>query len=130
MGNTVEDLRNEELHGEMSYISKNGVEGSIREFGSDSMNKEGSEENIVEGDEEVGVEENFERNDEDYNQGNARGNDDIVYGHGVRGTNSNIMGRCKFEWRGAKCDLIDNGGVFIVKGWVVACNPHEVVLDD
>ncbi len=67
MGNIVEDLRNEELHGEMSYISKNGVEGSIREFGSDSMNKEGSEENIVEGDEEVGVEENFERNDKDYN---------------------------------------------------------------
>jgi hypothetical protein len=53
-----------------------------------------------------------------------------VYGHGVRGTNSNIMGRRKFEWWGAKCDLIDNGGVFIVKGWVVACNPHEVVLDD
>jgi hypothetical protein len=33
MGNIVEDLHNEELHGEMSYISKDGVEGFIGEFG-------------------------------------------------------------------------------------------------
>jgi hypothetical protein len=51
----------------MSYISKNGVEGSIGEFGSNSMNKEGNEENIAEGNEEVGTKENFERNDKDYN---------------------------------------------------------------
>jgi hypothetical protein len=31
---------------------------------------------------------------EDYNQGNAHGNDDVVYGHGVKGTNSNITKRC------------------------------------
>jgi len=67
IGNIVEDLCNEELHGEMSYIFKNGVEGSIGEFGSNSMNKEGSEENIAEGNEEVGTKENFERNDKDYN---------------------------------------------------------------
>jgi hypothetical protein len=51
----------------MSYISKNGVEGSIGEFEFNSMNKKRSEENIAEGNEEVGTKENFERNDKDYN---------------------------------------------------------------
>jgi putative component of toxin-antitoxin plasmid stabilization module len=36
MGNTVEDLRNEELQGEMSYIFKDGVEGFIGESRSNS----------------------------------------------------------------------------------------------
>ncbi len=36
MGNTIEDLRNEELQGEMSYIFKDGVEGFIGESRSDS----------------------------------------------------------------------------------------------
>jgi hypothetical protein len=54
--------------------------------------------NIVEGDEEVGGEENFEQNKEDYNQGNAHGNDDAIYGHGVGGTNSNITRRHQSEW--------------------------------
>jgi len=44
------------------------VEGSIGEFGTNSMNKEGSENNIEEGDEKVGGKENFEKN-KDYNQG-------------------------------------------------------------
>jgi hypothetical protein len=48
MGHIVEDLRNEELHSEMIYIYEEGVEGSIGEFGSNSLNKEGSEENTVE----------------------------------------------------------------------------------
>jgi hypothetical protein len=77
----------------MIYIFKDGVEGSVGEFGFDSMSKEGSENNIVEGDEEVGGEENFERNKEDYNKGNACGNDDTVHGHGVKRINSNIVGR-------------------------------------
>ncbi len=46
------------------------------------------------GDEEVGGEENFEQNKEDYNQGNACGDDDTMHGNGVRGSNSNIVGRC------------------------------------
>jgi len=58
------------------------------------MSKEKSEKNIVKVDEEVGGKDNFEWNEEDYNQGNAHGNDDIVYNHGVKGTNSNIAGRC------------------------------------
>ncbi len=43
------------------------MEGFVGEFGSNSMSEEGSEKNIVEGDEEVGGEENFEQNKEDYN---------------------------------------------------------------
>jgi hypothetical protein len=40
--------------------SEDGVEGFVGEFGFDSMNEKGSENNIMEGDEEVGGEENFE----------------------------------------------------------------------
>jgi pyridoxal biosynthesis lyase PdxS len=48
MGNIVEDLCNEELHGEMNYISEDGVEGFVGESGYDSMNEEKNEKNIVE----------------------------------------------------------------------------------
>ncbi len=48
MGNIVEDLCNEELCGEMIYIFEDGVEGSIGEFGSDSMSEKRSEKNVVE----------------------------------------------------------------------------------
>jgi hypothetical protein len=77
-GNIIEDLRTEKLHGEMNYIFEDGVERSFREFGFDSMN--------------------FEQNKEYYNQGNAHENDDAMHGHGVKRTNSNIMGRRRFEW--------------------------------
>jgi hypothetical protein len=50
-------------------------------------------------------------------------NDDVMLGHGVRGRNSNILGRCRFEWRGTECDIVDNVGVFFAKGHVVACDP-------
>jgi len=48
------------LHGKDSYISKDGVEGSSGESGSNSMNEERGEKDIVECDEEVGVKENLE----------------------------------------------------------------------
>ncbi len=50
-------------------------------------------------------------------------NDDVVHGHGVRGKNSNIVGRHWFKWQRAECDLIENVGVFLAKGCVVACDP-------
>ncbi len=31
---------------------------------------------------------------------------------------------------GVECDLVDNGGVFFVKDWVVACDLQEVILND
>jgi hypothetical protein len=48
----------------------------------------------------------------------------------VKKRNSNVVGRQRFEWQGAKCDLVVNNGVFIIKGWVVACDPQEVIFDD
>jgi hypothetical protein len=48
------------LHGKNSYISKDGVEGSNGKSGFNSMNEERGEKDIVECDEEVGVEENLE----------------------------------------------------------------------
>jgi len=53
---------------------------------------------ILRKDEEVGSKENFEQNNEDYNQGNACVNDDVMHGHGVKGRISNILGRCRSEW--------------------------------
>jgi hypothetical protein len=50
-------------------------------------------------------------------------NDDIVHDHGVRGKNSNILGRRQFKWWGVECDLVDDAGVFLTKGRVVACDP-------
>jgi hypothetical protein len=94
MSNTVEDVHNEELHGEMIYIYKDNVDGSIGESRSDSMSKERSEKTIAKGNEEVSSEENFEQKKEDYNQGNACVNDHVIHDHGVRGINSNIVGRC------------------------------------
>jgi hypothetical protein len=67
MGNIIEDFHNEELHGEMSYIFKDGVEGFIGESGFNSINEERNEKNIVKGNEEVGGEKSFERNNKDYN---------------------------------------------------------------
>ncbi len=39
MGNIVEDLHNEELHGEKIYIFEDGVEGFIGESRSNSMSE-------------------------------------------------------------------------------------------
>ncbi len=50
------------MHGKNDYISKDGVEGSNGESGSNSMNEERGEKDIVECDEEVGAEENLEWN--------------------------------------------------------------------
>ncbi len=104
MGNIVEDLHNEELHGKMNCIFEDGVERSIGEFGFDSMNEKGSENDIVKSYAEVGGKENFEQNKEDYNQRSAHKNDNVMHGHGVKGTNPNIMGRGRSEWQGVECD--------------------------
>jgi hypothetical protein len=48
----------------------------------------------------------------------------------MRKTNSNIVGRCRFEWQEAECDLVDDGGIFITKSRVVTCDPWEVILGD
>jgi hypothetical protein len=44
--------------------------------------------------------------------------------------NPNIVGRCRFQWRRVECDLLDDYGVFIAKGRVIACDPMDTVLDD
>jgi len=86
------------------------VEGFVLESWSNSMNEEGNEENIAENNEEVGVKENFDQNKEDYRQGNAYGTNDVVHGHGVRRSNSNIMGRHQSKWQRVECDLVNHGG--------------------
>jgi hypothetical protein len=41
-----------------------------------------------------------------------------------------IGGRCRFQWRRVECDLLDDYGVFIGKGRVIACDSMDAVLDD
>ncbi len=43
---------------------------------------------------------------------------------------SNIVGKCRSQWRGVECDLLDDDGIFIAKGLVIDCNPMGVILDD
>jgi hypothetical protein len=53
MGNTIQDLCNEELHGKGSYTFEDGVQGSMCKSSFDSKNKEGSEDDIGKGHEEA-----------------------------------------------------------------------------
>jgi hypothetical protein len=52
-GNIVENLCNEKLHGEMNYISEDGLEGFVGESRSSFMDEERNEEIITKGDEEL-----------------------------------------------------------------------------
>ncbi len=72
----------------------------------------------------------MEQSGEENYQGFSHGNGNTIYGDAMRGKNSNIARRCRFEWQGVECDLVNNGGVFIAKKWVVACDPHETIFDD
>jgi hypothetical protein len=49
----------------------------------------------------------------------VHGNDDAIYGNGVRGKKLYLMGRRRFEWQGTKCNFVNDGGGFIAKGDVV-----------
>jgi hypothetical protein len=44
--------------------------------------------------------------------------------------NPNFARRCRFQWRGVECDLLDDDGFFIVKGQVIAYDLMEVVFND
>ncbi len=126
MGNTIQDLCNEELHGEGNYTSNDNVQGSSF----DSNNEEGNEVDIGERDEEVRAQENYEQHEKGNEQAKGCRHDDAKYGDGLTERNSNVVRKQRFEWRGIKCDILGDNGVFIRKGWVVACDPHETILDN
>jgi hypothetical protein len=46
------------------------------------------------------------------------------------GRNSCILSKDKFVWQGAKCELVDDVGLFVASGHVTTCDPREVVLDN
>jgi hypothetical protein len=46
----------------------------------------------------------------------------VEYGDGVR--KRNVVERQRSESRGVECNLVDNSGVFIVKGWAATCDPY------
>jgi len=87
------------------------------------MSKEGSENDIREGDEEAQVQENFEQHENGNKQVNGLQHDDAKCGDGV-------VKKQRFKWRGTECNLVDDDGVFIAKGQVATCDPQEVILDN
>jgi hypothetical protein len=46
---------------------------------------------------------------------NAHGNDNVVYGNGERGRNSNIVGRCRSKWLNATLQMIVGSSLQEVK---------------
>ncbi len=44
--------------------------------------------------------------------------------------NSCIPSKGRFVWWGAECELVDDVGLFIAGGHVIACDPREVILDN
>jgi hypothetical protein len=62
----------------------------------------------------------LEEDKEEIYQGNAHGNDNVVYGNGERGRNSNIVGKRRFKWLNVILQMI--------KGQVVTCDPQEAIL--
>jgi hypothetical protein len=40
------------------------------------------------------------------------------------------LSKGKCAWRGVECEFVDDVGLFIVSGRVIACDPREVVLDN
>jgi hypothetical protein len=41
-----------------------------------------------------------------------------------------VVGKQRSKWQGVECDLIDEDGVFIVRGQEVACAPKEAIFND
>jgi hypothetical protein len=41
-----------------------------------------------------------------------------------------VVKKKRSEWQKVESNIVYDDGVFIVKGWVVACDPQEAVLDD
>ncbi len=93
MGDIVQNI-----HGERNYIFEDSVEGYIGEYRFDSMSEKRREQDIAENNEKVGVEKNLEQNGEENYQGFSHGNGNTIYGNAMRGKNSNIARRCRFEW--------------------------------
>ncbi len=44
--------------------------------------------------------------------------------------NSPIPSKGRFVWQSVECDLVDDVGLFIVSGFVIACDLKEAVLDN
>ncbi len=100
------------------------------EFDFNSRSEEGNEDDFGEDDEEVHVQENSEWHEKGNQQVNGHQDENAEYGDGVRGKNSNVVGKQRSKWWRVECNLVDDNGVFITKGQVVACGPHETILND
>ncbi len=140
MFDEVEDLRDvcDSFHDRvinlaMCYMLDNHAKSSIEGFGFDFYNQEGNEEEIKIKYDEREDEEILERNLEQHEQAIRQQNED-KHGEGYaeyRGAgNPNFARRCRFQWRGVECDLLDDDGVFIMKGQVIAYDLMEPVFND
>ncbi len=44
--------------------------------------------------------------------------------------NSHIPSKGRFAWWGAKCNLMDDVGLFVANGRVIACDPMKAIFDN
>jgi hypothetical protein len=99
---TLED----EFDGYMCNISKDAnSDGTLRRASYDSMNESTNEERNNETEKEQDDNENERRN-------------------------SCIPSKGRFVWQGVECELVDDVGLFVASGCVIACDPKEVVIDN
>jgi len=46
------------------------------------------------------------------------------------GRNSHILSKGRFVWWGVECELVDDVGLFVTSGHVIACDLREAILDN
>jgi hypothetical protein len=72
---------------------------------------------------------NWEQEEQMNRQQNEDEHDEKIV-EGSDAGNSKIVKRCRSQWRGVECDLLDDDGIFIAKGQVIECDPMEAIVDD
>jgi hypothetical protein len=96
--NKMDENIDEEFNGYKSYNSNDTMETNLGIIFKKIMSEARNEE------------QNDERNNERSEEGNTR-------------INLSIKTKGRYLWQGAKCDLVDDVGVFIASGCVITCEP-------
>ncbi len=61
----------------------------------------------------------------------GNGEEEQEWGENENGGNiSHISSKGRCAWRGVECELVDDVGLFVVSGHIIACDPREAVLDN
>jgi hypothetical protein len=116
LGDMQNGFCDREINVEMSYTSDECVECSIGGFGFNSVNEERSEDKTTTryDDRENGeiLEQNWEQEEQtSWRRGEDKRDKGYVKDRGAG--NLNVSRRCRFQWKGVECDILNDDGVFI-----------------